>query len=85
MNVVKERVKTKTLPIDQIFHEELARTKLSKPALIQVSTANKARKYLIISLRKNEFGGFISVLFFKCSAAQSLTLPVACFTNHYIL
>jgi FLYWCH-type zinc finger protein len=44
-NIVKERVKQETLPIGQIYEEELGRAKLSTTALVQVSTANKARKY----------------------------------------
>ncbi len=55
MHVVKQRVKTETIPIGQIFEEELARAKLSKAALAQVSTANKARKYLNLSICKNDF------------------------------
>ena len=45
-NVVKARVKEETIPIGQIYEEELARAKLSTTALAQVSTANQARKHI---------------------------------------
>ena len=47
-NVVKVRVQEETVPIGQIYEEELGRAKLSTTALAQVSTASKARKYIHI-------------------------------------
>ena len=45
-NVVKARSKEETIPIRQIYEEELACAKLSTAALTQVSTANKAGKHI---------------------------------------
>ena len=47
-NVVKARVKEETIPIGQIYEEELGRAKLSMTALAQISTANQARKYIFM-------------------------------------
>ncbi len=61
-NVVKARVKEETIPIGQIYEEELGRAKLSTTALAQISTANQARKYIDLYTYKDKF--YKCVLFY---------------------
>jgi hypothetical protein len=53
MEGIKDRVKSETTAIGQIFNEELTRANLSKSALAIASTAKEASEYKILLCRKS--------------------------------